>query len=137
MFLGKNGVLNNLVPMLIVATHNGQRICHTSDNLIRTVKSEYGHVFQIYEQLIFFDIMGVDSLSVKNLKEAISTCKKQLHLVSIYYQYIINIMLKFKKYQKQLNTIQNNMSSTHNNYLNKMVKLNFSVRVTTKVTFVV
>lgn len=83
MFLGKNGVSNHLVPMLIVATHNGQRICHQSDNLIKTVKSEYGHVFQVYEQLIFFDIMGVDSLSVKNLKEAINICKKQLHFVSI------------------------------------------------------
>lgn len=84
MYLGKNGVSNHLVPLLIVATHNGQRICHQSDNLIKTVKSEYGHVFQIYEQLILFDIMGVDSLSVKNLKEAISICKKQLHFVSTY-----------------------------------------------------
>ncbi|XP_025421545.1 death-associated protein kinase dapk-1-like isoform X2 [Sipha flava] len=77
--INKNGVSNHLVPLLIVATHNGQRMCYTSDNLIKTVKSEYGHIFQIYEQLIFFDIMGVDSLSIKNLKEAISSCKKQLH----------------------------------------------------------
>lgn len=44
---------------------------------------EYGHVFKIYEQLIQFDIMAVDSLSVKNFKEAISICKKRLHFVSL------------------------------------------------------
>jgi hypothetical protein len=107
MFLDKNGVSNHLVPLLIVATHNGQRMCYTSDNLIKTVKSEYGHIFQIYEQLIFFDIMGVDSLSIKNLKEAISSCKKQLHYVSIYYYYYC---FKYNvKMKKQLNTIQNNI----------------------------
>lgn len=49
------------------------------------MKDEYGHVFQIYEQLVLFDVMAVDSLSVKNLKEAISICKKRLQSVSIYY----------------------------------------------------
>lgn len=69
--------------MLIVATHNGQRICHQSDQLIKTMKDEFGHVFQIYDQLIQFNVIAVDSLSVKNLKEAINTCKKRLHFVSI------------------------------------------------------
>lgn len=47
------------------------------------MREEYGNIFQIYDQLIPFDIMAVDSLSVKNLKEAISICKKQLNSVSI------------------------------------------------------
>lgn len=72
------------MPVLIVATHNSQRISRQLDQLIKTMKDEYGHVFQIYEQLLQFDIMAVDSLSVKNLKEAISICKKRLHFVSIY-----------------------------------------------------
>jgi len=72
-----------LVPILLVATHNGQRVCCQPDNLIKTIKEDYGHVFQVYEQLVQFDIMGVDSLSLKNLKEAISICKKRLHFVSI------------------------------------------------------
>lgn len=71
------------MPVLIVATHNGQKICLQPDQLIKTMKNEYGHVFQIYEQLVLFDIMAVDSLSVKNLKEAISICKRQLNFVSI------------------------------------------------------
>lgn len=50
------------------------------------MKDEYGHVFQIHEHLVQFDVMAVDSLSVKNLKEAISTCKKRLQFVSIYNQ---------------------------------------------------
>lgn len=75
--------MNHLVPALIIATHNGQKICHQSDQLIKTMKEEYGSVFQIYDQLVPFDIMAVDSLSVKNLKEAISICKKQLNFVSI------------------------------------------------------
>lgn len=69
--------------MIIVATHNGQRICHQPDQLIKTMKDEYGHVFQMYEQLVLFNIMAVDSLSVKNFKEAISISKKRLHFVSI------------------------------------------------------
>lgn len=48
------------------------------------MKDEYGHVFQIYDQLVLFDIIAVDSLSVKNLKEAISVCKKRLQVVSIF-----------------------------------------------------
>lgn len=75
--------MDHLVPALIVATHNSQRTCHQSDHLIKTMKDEYGHVFQIYEQLVSFNIMAVDSISVKNLKEAISICKKRLHFVSI------------------------------------------------------
>jgi len=71
------------VPVIIVATHNGQRICRQPDQLIKTMKVEYGHVFQIYEQLVLFDIMAVDSLSVKNFKEAISISKKRLNFVSI------------------------------------------------------
>lgn len=47
------------------------------------MKDEYGHVFQLYDQLVQFDIMAVDSLSVKNLKEAINICKKRLHFVSM------------------------------------------------------
>lgn len=70
--------------MLIVATHNGQRACHQPDQIIKTMKDEYGHVFHMYEHLVLFDIMAVDSLSVKNLKEAISICKKRLHFVSIF-----------------------------------------------------
>lgn len=83
-FKGKNGISNHLVPAIIVATHNGQRVCHQSDQLIKTMKDEYGHVFQIYDQLVLFDIIAVDSLSVKNLKEAISVCKKRLQVVSIF-----------------------------------------------------
>jgi len=70
------------VPVVIVATHNGQKICHQSDQLVKTMKDEYGHVFQVHDQLIQFDIKKVDSLSVKNLKEAINMCKKRLHFVS-------------------------------------------------------
>lgn len=83
------------MPVLIVATHNGQKICCQPDQLIKTMKDEYSHVFQIYEQLVLFDIMAVDSLSVKNLKEAISICKKQLHFVSLFI--LISLILKFKK----------------------------------------
>lgn len=72
------------MPALIVATHYGQRTCHQPNQLIKTMKDEYGHVFQIYEQLVLFDIMAVDSMSVKNLKEAISICKKRLNFVSIF-----------------------------------------------------
>lgn len=74
--------------MIIVATHNGQRICHQSDQLIKTMKEEFGHVFQIYDQLIQFNVIAVDSLSMKNLKEAINTCKKRLHFVSIPNYYV-------------------------------------------------
>lgn len=70
------------MPVLIVATHNGQRTFCQPDQLIKTMKNEYGHVFQIHDQLVLFNIMAVDSLSVKNLKEGISICKKQLHFVS-------------------------------------------------------
>lgn len=70
------------MPVVIVATHNGQKICHQSDQLVKTMKDEYGHVFQVHDQLIQFDIKKVDSLSVKNLKEAINMCKKRLHFVS-------------------------------------------------------
>ncbi|XP_027841217.2 death-associated protein kinase 1-like isoform X1 [Aphis gossypii] len=77
--ISKNGISNHLVPVIIVATHNGQRICRQSDQLIKTMKDEYGHVFQVYEKLVLFDIMAVDSLSVKNFKEAISISKKRLH----------------------------------------------------------
>jgi len=73
-----------LVPVLIVATYNDQKTCHQSNQLIKSMKDEYGHIFQIYEQLVLFDIMAVDSISVKNLKEAISICKKRLHFVSIF-----------------------------------------------------
>lgn len=77
------------MPVIIVATHNGQRICRQSDQLIKTMKDEYGHVFQVYEKLVLFDIMAVDSLSVKNFKEAISISKKRLHFVSNSYKYHI------------------------------------------------
>lgn len=70
--------------MIIVSTHNGQRICRQPDKLIKSMKDEYGHVFNMYEQLVLFDIMAVDSLSVKNFKEAISISKKRLHFVSIF-----------------------------------------------------
>lgn len=46
------------------------------------MKDEYEHIFQIHDQLVQFDILRVDSLSVKNLKEAINMCKKRLHFVS-------------------------------------------------------
>jgi len=78
------------VPVIIVATHNGQRICHQPDQLIKTMKDEYGHVFQIYEQLVLFNIIAVDSLSVKNFKEAISISKKRLHFVSIRNNFNVN-----------------------------------------------
>lgn len=87
--ISKNGISNHLVPVIIVATHNGQRICRQSDQLIKTMKDEYGHVFQVYEKLVLFDIMAVDSLSVKNFKEAISISKKRLHFVSNLYKYHI------------------------------------------------
>lgn len=77
------------MPVIIVATHNGQRIGHQPDQLIKTMKDEYGHVFQIYEKLVLFDIMAVDSLSVKNFKEAISISKKRLHFVSNPYMFHI------------------------------------------------
>lgn len=72
------------MPVIIVATHNSHRICHPPEQLIKTIKDEYGHIFQMYEQLVLFDIMAVDSLSVKNFKEAISISKKRLHFVSIH-----------------------------------------------------
>lgn len=78
------------MPVIIVATHNGQKICRQSNQLIKTMKDEYGHVFQVYEKLVLFDIMAVDSLSVKNFKEAISISKKRLHFVSNPYKYHIN-----------------------------------------------
>lgn len=57
------------------------------------MKDEYGHIFQIYDQLVQFDIIAVDSLSVKNLKEAISVCKKRLQIVSIHYLLILDLMI--------------------------------------------
>lgn len=88
------------MPVIIVATHNGQRICHQPDQLIKTMKDEYGHVFQLYEQIVLFNIMAVDSLSVKNFKEAISISKKRLHFVSIPYMVKVN---KSKKYRIIIN----------------------------------
>lgn len=70
------------MPVVIVATHNGQKICHQSDQLVKTMKDKYGHVFQVHDQMVQFDVKRVDSLSVKNLKEAINMCKKRLHFVS-------------------------------------------------------
>ncbi|XP_026807303.1 death-associated protein kinase 1-like isoform X2 [Rhopalosiphum maidis] len=99
--ISKNGISNHLVPVVIVATHNGQRIGHQPDQLIKTMKDEYGHVFQIYEKLVLFDIMAVDSLSVKNFKEAISISKKRLHFniprMSGFCEAVQNFLPKLRK----------------------------------------
>lgn len=99
--ISKNGISNHLVPVIIVATHSGQRICRQPDQLIKTMKDEYGHVFQIYEQLVLFDIMAVDSLSVKNFKEAISISKKRLHFniprMSGFCEAVQNFLPKLRK----------------------------------------
>ncbi|CAH1736859.1 unnamed protein product [Aphis gossypii] len=99
--ISKNGISNHLVPVIIVATHNGQRICRQSDQLIKTMKDEYGHVFQVYEKLVLFDIMAVDSLSVKNFKEAISISKKRLHFniprMSGFCEAVQNFLPKLRK----------------------------------------
>ncbi|XP_060849352.1 death-associated protein kinase 1-like isoform X2 [Rhopalosiphum padi] len=99
--ISKNGISNHLVPVIIVATHNGQRIGHQPDQLIKTMKDEYGHVFQIYEKLVLFDIMAVDSLSVKNFKEAISISKKRLHFniprMSGFCEAVQNFLPKLRK----------------------------------------
>ncbi|XP_025203710.1 death-associated protein kinase 1-like isoform X2 [Melanaphis sacchari] len=99
--ISKNGISNHLVPVIIVATHNGQKICRQPDQLIKTMKEEYGHVFQIYEKLVLFDIMAVDSLSVKNFKEAISMSKKRLHFniprMSGFCEAVQNFLPKLRK----------------------------------------
>ncbi|KAL4089847.1 hypothetical protein QTP88_024802 [Uroleucon formosanum] len=99
--ISRNGISNHLVPVIIVATHNGQRICHQSDQLIKTMKDGYGHVFQIYEQLVLFNIAAVDSLSVKNFKEAISISKKRLHFniprMSGFCEAVQNFLPKLRK----------------------------------------
>uniref|UniRef100_A0A2S2NAG8 Death-associated protein kinase dapk-1 n=2 Tax=Aphidini TaxID=33387 RepID=A0A2S2NAG8_SCHGA len=65
------------------------------------MKDEYGHVFQIYEKLVLFDIMAVDSLSVKNFKEAISISKKRLHFniprMSGFCEAVQNFLPKLRK----------------------------------------
>ncbi|XP_050423467.1 death-associated protein kinase 1-like [Adelges cooleyi] len=79
-YIFKNGVSSHLIPVLIVASHSGQKICQQPENnLLTKIKEEYGHVFNVYERIIMFDILAVDSLSIKNIKEAISDCKKRLH----------------------------------------------------------